>query len=83
VYHGFVGTDGNVCADCHGSSPGVGGINKILQAAGTVDSQGIPSVISGQIRTNAQMTQFSGLSSQDIADLAAYINASKWGKPLQ
>ena len=78
-----MGTAGNVCADCHGSSPGVGGINKILQAAGTVDSQGIPSVISNQIATYAQMKQFSGLSGQDIADIAAYVNASKWGKPLQ
>ena len=78
-----MGTDGNVCADCHGSSPGVGGINKILQAAGTEDSEGIPSVISNQINTYAKMMQFKGLSNADIADIAAYVNASKWGKPLQ
>lgn len=85
LYRTALGSSGNACRDCHGATPGVGGITDILKAAGTQDSQGEASVIRAAINNNqgGVMGQFSAVTDAQLDDIAAYVNASFWGKPLQ
>jgi cytochrome c553 len=89
LYQAALGSAGYSCSICHGATaPGVGGIDDILNAAGTADSQGEPSVIRAAINRNegaslGGMGQFSALTDAQLADIAAYINATRWNKTLQ
>jgi cytochrome c553 len=77
------GGSGNACRDCHGLTPGAGGATAILNAAGTQDSGGDASVIRAAINEGGVKAQFAALTDAQLADIAAYINATRWGKPLQ
>ena len=85
LYRTSLGVAGNACRDCHGPTPGVGGITDILKAAGTQASHGEPTVIRAAINNNegGVMGQFSVVTDAQLDDIAAYVNASFWGKPLQ
>lgn len=86
LYETFEGREGYMCNMCHGATPGVGGFSRIRNAAGTADSMGLPSVIRNAINTgfgSPPMTQFSALTDAQLGDLAAYINATVYNKPLQ
>lgn len=85
LYRTALGSFGNACRDCHGATPGVGGISAILKAAGTQESQGDASIIRAAINNNqgGVMGQFSAVTDAQLDDIAAFINASFWGKPLQ
>jgi mono/diheme cytochrome c family protein len=89
LYQAALGSAGYACRDCHGPTPGVNGITDILKSAGTQESQGIPSVIRAAINNNeccvfgVGMGQFSGVTDAQLADIAAYVNASVWNKTLQ
>lgn len=82
LYATALGSAGNACRDCHGDPPGAG-IAAILNAAGSQDSQGEPGIIRAKINSYFPMRQFAGVSDTDLADIAAYVNAVRWGKPLQ
>lgn len=82
LYAAPLGSAGNACRDCHGDPPG-NGIAAILNAAGPRDSQGEPGIIRAKINSYFLMQQFAGVSDTDLADIAAYVNAVRWGKPLQ
>lgn len=82
LYGTALGSRGNACRDCHGTPPG-SIIAAILNAAGTPDSQGEPAIIRAKINSYFPMQQFAGVSDADLADIAAYVNAVRWGKPLQ
>jgi cytochrome c553 len=87
LYTTFRGSAGYTCDLCHGPTPGTGGgFALIQQAAGSQSSNGDPSLIRFAINANfgaPGMSQFSALTDAQLADLAAYINASVYGKPLQ
>jgi mono/diheme cytochrome c family protein len=89
LYETSLGSAGYACRDCHGTTPGVNGITDILKSAGTQDSQGIPSIIRAAINNNeccvngVGMGQFSAVTDAQLADIAAYVNATRWNKPLQ
>jgi hypothetical protein len=75
-----LGRTGYACADCHGNSPATN-INNVLSAAGSGASQGDPAVISNAIAANrAGMGDMATLNAAQLADLAAYINAVRYGK---
>lgn len=82
LYATALGTSGNACRDCHGTPPG-SGIAAILNAAGAESSLGDPGIIRAKINSYFPMQQFAGVSDADLADIAAYVNAVRWGKPLQ
>lgn len=81
-YAAALGSSGNACRDCHGDPPGAG-IAAILNAAGAQATQGEPAIIRAKIGSYFPMQQFSAVSDADLADIAAYVNAVAWGKPLQ
>ncbi|MBC5764727.1 c-type cytochrome [Ramlibacter albus] len=87
LYTTFRGSAGYTCDLCHGPTPGTGsGFALIRQAAGTASSNGDPSLIRFAINNNfgtPPMGQFSDLTDAQLADLAAYINATVYGKPVQ
>lgn len=87
LYTTYRGTLGYTCDLCHGPTPGTGGgFALIQQAAGTQSSNGDPSWIRFAITNNLgtpSMSQFSALTDAEMADLAAYINASVYNKTLQ
>ena len=85
LYRTALGSAGNACRDCHGPTPGVGGVTDILKAAGTQASHGEASVIRAAIDNNegGVMGQFSAVTDAQLDDIAAYVNASFWGKPLE
>ena len=69
------------CGPCHGTPPAT---NNVLRAAGLQGSSGEADQISQAIASNAGgMARFSAVSAADLADIAAYINAVRWSKPLQ
>lgn len=82
LYATALGRAGNACRDCHGDPPGAG-IAAILNAAGAQGSQGEAGIIRTKINSYVLMQQFAGVSDSDLADIAAYVNAVRWGKPLQ
>lgn len=71
------------CMDCHGSTPRAN-FSQIWNASGTASSQGDPSAIVRGIQANSggAMGLYASVSSADLADIAAYINATRYGKPL-
>lgn len=82
LYATALGSAGNACRDCHGDPPGAG-IAAILNAAGAQDSQGEPAIMRAKINSYFLMQQFAAVSDPDLADIAAYVNAVRWGKSLQ
>jgi mono/diheme cytochrome c family protein len=87
LYETYQGTAGYTCNLCHGPTPGTaGGFTRIQTAAGTQESSGVPSVIRNAINSgfgSPPMTQFSALTDAQLGDLAAYINATVYNKPVQ
>jgi mono/diheme cytochrome c family protein len=70
------------CASCHGAKPDTD-MAKIWNASGTAADQGEPGSIRRGIQGNAGgMGFFSGVSDPDLADIAAYVNAVRYGKVL-
>lgn len=70
------------CASCHGSKPDTD-MAKIWNASGTAADQGEPGSIRRGIQGNSGgMGFFSGMSDPDLADIAAYVNAIRYGKVL-
>jgi cytochrome c553 len=73
---------GLACSSCHGATPNTNN-QLIWNASGTTLNQGVPSAISKGISANAGgMGVFSAVSAADLADMAAYINAVRYGKPI-
>jgi hypothetical protein len=60
----------------------VSNLLKINNAMGTAADQGAPETIRRGIQNLSQMLEFAAVSDADLADIAAYVNAVKWGKPL-
>jgi hypothetical protein len=56
--------------------------DKIVNSAGTVANQGDPASIRRGIINARTMNEFSTVSDADLADLAAYVNAVRYTKPL-
>jgi cytochrome c553 len=79
-----LGSSRGACIDCHGvpKPDVVNNLLKINNAMGTAADQGVPSAIRRGIQTSSQMAEFAAVSDADLADLAAYVNAIKYGKPL-
>lgn len=71
----------NRCSDCHGVTPS-NNVSRIWNASGTRADQGAPFVIQRAIGTQRDMFEFSDLTDTDLADLAAYINAVRYGKAI-
>ena len=57
-------------------------IRKIWSASGTLSDQGFPGAISAGINTQRDMSEFSGSTDTGLANLAAYINAIRYDKPI-
>ena len=76
-----LGSQGYACMDCHGSTPNAN-FSQIWNASGTRASQGDPATITRAIQSNqgGLMFQFDVVSATDLADLAAYVNAMRYGK---
>jgi hypothetical protein len=76
-----LGTTPLACATCHtpiGNNP-----SKILNAVGTATDQGNPaSIRKGIVANSGGMGSFAAVSDADLADIAAYVNATKWGLAL-
>ena len=75
------GSQGGMCSDCHGVTPNRD-VKKIWNASGTSANQGVPSSIRNSSNREAEMREFAAWSDADIADLAAYINAVRYGKSI-
>ena len=71
----------NMCSDCHGVTPSTN-VSKVWNASGSRSDQGFPSVIRNAISTQRDMFEFSDLTDSDLADLASYINAIRYGKSI-
>jgi hypothetical protein len=84
LWSALLGANGSSCADCHGAPKPdvVSNLLKINNAAGTAADQGIPSAIRRGIQNAARMTEFAAVSDADLADLAAYVNATTFTKDL-
>lgn len=68
------------CSSCHGATPATN-ISKSWNASGTAADQGNASSILKGINSEPTMSMFKGvLSTTDQSDLAAYINAVRYGK---
>jgi mono/diheme cytochrome c family protein len=77
-----VGSQQGACAQCHGSVPS-SNIQGIWNASGTANDRGNPAVISAAIsRNTGGMGQFNALTAQQVADIAAYVNAVRYNKPI-
>jgi hypothetical protein len=58
-------------------------VSKILNAAGTASDKGAPDTIRRGINANSGgMGTYVAISDADLADVAAYVNAVRYGKPL-
>jgi cytochrome c553 len=79
-----LGSSRGACIDCHGDPKPdvVNNLLKINNTMGTAADQGVPSAIRRGIQTSSQMAEFAAVSDADLADLAAYVNAVKYAKPL-
>jgi hypothetical protein len=79
-----IGSAGGSCANCHGATKPdvVSNLLKINNAMGTAADQGAPATIRRGIQSLSQMLEFAAVSDADLADIAAYVNAVKWAKPL-
>ncbi len=84
LWTAFIGSGGGSCADCHGAAkPDVANnLLKINNAAGTAANQGDPGAIRRGILSVKTMAEFSIVSDADLADIAAYINATSFTKTL-
>jgi hypothetical protein len=70
------------CATCHGSKPDTN-MAKIWNAVGTASDHGNPvSIRKGIVANSGGMGSFAAVSDADLADIAAYVNATKWGLAL-
>jgi cytochrome c553 len=72
------------CAGCHGAKPDAD-LKKIWNASGTAaaNDKGTPASIRSGINNPATgMGMYSAASDADLADIAAYVNAVRYGKPL-
>lgn len=71
------------CADCHFNPRQ--NFSNIWNASGTAASSGNPTAITQAIAANqgGLMFQFDTVSATDLADIAAYVNASRFSKALQ
>ena len=78
-----LGSQGYGCVDCHFNPRQ--NFSNIWNASGTPSDNGNPLAISQAIAANqgGVMFQFDVVSAADLADIAAYINASRYGKTLQ
>jgi hypothetical protein len=78
------GANGSTCSSCHGApTPDViGNKYKINNAAGTAGDHGYPTSIVTGIQNVGSMNEFSAAASADLIDLAAYVNAVRYGKAL-
>jgi mono/diheme cytochrome c family protein len=77
-----LGSNGGACANCHGATPSQN-ISKIWNASGTAADQGSPGAIGTGISNNSGgMSQFRSVSTTDLADIASYINAVRYNKPI-
>lgn len=67
------------CSSCHGATP-ASNVAKSWNASGTASDQGNGASISKGIANESMMAMFKGMSTTDINDLAAYINAARYKK---
>jgi cytochrome c553 len=71
------------CAGCHGGAKPLADISKIWNASGTSADKGNPAAIRNGINANSGgMGMYSAASDADLADIAAYVNATRYGKLL-
>ncbi len=70
-----------MCSDCHGVTPN-NNVSKIWNASGTRNNQGSPSTIRSATSTQRDMFEFADWSDSDMDDLAAYVNAVRYGKTI-
>ncbi len=82
LWKAALGSNGNSCALCHGASKPETGLLKIENAAGTAANQGDPAAIRRGIQNSSRMYEFAAVTDTDLADLAAYVNATLNGKVL-
>jgi hypothetical protein len=67
---------------CHGAAPDTD-VSKIWNASGTSGDQGVPGAIRRGINAGSGgMGMYSAVSDADLADMAAYVNAVRYGKSL-
>jgi hypothetical protein len=57
-------------------------MSKINNSAGLASNQGVPSSIRLGIQNQRGMNEFSAVADADLADIAAYVNAVMYAKPL-
>jgi mono/diheme cytochrome c family protein len=82
LWNQALGSNGGKCANCHGATPSAN-ISKIWNASGTAADQGNPSAIADGInRSSTGMSEFSVVSGDKLTDIAAYINAVRYNKPI-
>lgn len=74
-------TMGLNCTNCHGATAATD-MQKSWNASGTVANQGNPASIRKGINGEPMMADYKTWSDADLADLAAYINASRYKKSL-
>lgn len=82
LWKAALGSNGNSCALCHGSAKPERGLLKIENAAGTSANQGDPVAIRRGIQNSSRMYEFAAVTDADLADLAAYVNATLYTKIL-
>ncbi len=82
LWKAALGSNGNSCALCHGASKPESGLLKIENAAGTAVNQGDPAAIRRGIQNSSRMYEFAAVTDADLADLAAYVNATLYTKTL-
>jgi hypothetical protein len=82
LWKAALGTNGNSCALCHGATKPERGLLKVENAAGTAANQGDPASIRRGIQNSSRMFEFAAVTDADLADLAAYVNATLYAKIL-
>lgn len=82
LWKAALGSSGNSCALCHGATKPEKGLLKIENAAGTAADQGDPASIRRGIQNSSRMYEFAAVTDADLADLAAYVNATLYSKTI-
>jgi hypothetical protein len=84
LWRALLGSNNGACIDCHGAPKPdvVSNLLKINNAAGTAADQGTPSAIRRGIQNVRSMNEFAAVTDADLADIAAYVNATLYAKPL-
>jgi uncharacterized protein (DUF1800 family) len=77
-----LGKNGAACANCHGGAPTTN-MSKIWNASGTSADSGNPQAIGTGINNDSGgMSTFSAVSAANLIDIAAYVNAVRYAKPV-